>query len=1152
MKKKIKSSLAKTVTLGVSAATVVTMLPVNAMAMEKVPASLEETQSQETAKPAVVNEATIENANKAVDDTVAAITDAVKAVDALGDVIKAVADAKSALAGVDGVSLGGVSDSIENAQNAADKVADSMTAASDAEAQVLELVNKSEDINITLKLAISTNLEALRKATTVEEAVAAYDVLVKAIGSAKEQMGNASADYDKLVEKYGTVIDEAKEADDVFAGEIADAGEKISSALSAIKAAEEKVEALIEVLETAQNDRAELIKSYEEKVAALEKDIKEKEEEKKAAEDEKIVADDAVDAQNEVVKAAEEALKTAQEEAKKASQDVKTAEENMNANKIALDILEKEKAVQDANKVDYDKLDNLFMAIFQNYYVPYIIKPAEGSNVEFTSNKFTKFSEDKKNYYSFKIDGKEYFYNYVVDKKTRELVIFEKTAHEEIISSEVPARYVYVGENTSIELSEAQYKQALDDNIIYVRDGKSYYLLPGTDNIYKFDKADNQTVSGEKKSDVYDVTGKTTTTTADVTTTTYESASISSKGDVFASEEDARADAGSKLAKGDKDLNISISKTEEYTAEAQVSYAAKYTMVIQLEGYKVKRGNNWKDYSDIDKDFEKEAGKYAEDVKVICNAPAVKKTKDNWLFDDEYTFTGGTVTITFSRCKEEINYSLWNNITDFFNRGKVEKAVKENLNAQGKIDIDFNSFNWNGKTADVTVTDGSTVKAEGKGSTKEEANKAALAAAKANSGNKEREAERKNGMLSALSWKNGCVFSTEYVFTKENVNKVSLTDTKYGYSATYNKQVVTVEKDVVILKTLQKAVELEYIDKVPAVTKTVYLNDKYNADEDCFYEFSDEAFRAFLKKGSDSKDAYEAALKAKETADKKVEDLADKLKDEKDIASEKEKDAKEAGDKLQKVIDNLDDLMKDKEQAEKDLEAAKKTTDYSDAINKAKAAMSSIAASKESIDALAKEVDGSLSPRINSAELIALNALMEVDVEKFEFNKDDFNKTTDDISDLDDIRDDKLAELNKADDTATDDTVTDDTATDDTVTDNTVDETVNVDNADEIDNADNTGNVNENVTDTETPDEEIDDNQKVVEIEDNEVPTSAIEDDENEIVEIEDNEVPLANPASKSSRNMMWMLAIPVVGVAAFGIYLIAKKKKEEEEETES
>ena len=38
MKKKIKSSLAKTVTLGVSAATVVTMLPVNAMAMEKVPA----------------------------------------------------------------------------------------------------------------------------------------------------------------------------------------------------------------------------------------------------------------------------------------------------------------------------------------------------------------------------------------------------------------------------------------------------------------------------------------------------------------------------------------------------------------------------------------------------------------------------------------------------------------------------------------------------------------------------------------------------------------------------------------------------------------------------------------------------------------------------------------------------------------------------------------------------------------------------------------------------------------------------------------------------------------------------------------------------------------------------------------------------------
>ena len=1211
MKRRVKKSLAKTMTVGVSAMTVATMLPVNSFAMDNNENDIDTVGNQEAAGSVAVKEETVSTAYEAVSDCVSAIADAVSAIDGLDGVAESITAARNDLAGTDSASLEGISEDIKDAKNAADEVADLIATASFTESDILKLINQSGNINTILKKAINTNLDALKNATTLEEAEDAYNVLAAAISAAKSGMEAVKEDYADLIDKYDESVNGAYEADDNYAAALEAAKTKISDAIEALKTSGENLDALLAVLSETQTDRDNTIKDYTGKLAELDALIEAKEEEKTPIDITKTAAESELAELKTEADELEADLDEAKSEAAAAEQDLKDAQAEMDANAIALDILNKEKAVQDASRIDYNKCDALFMAIFQNYYVPYVIKPAEGSKVEFTSDKFVKFSDDSLNYYVFKIDGKEYFYNYVVDKKTRELVIFEKTEHDEIVTGAVPAKYVSIGNNTTIEMSEADYVKALNDGTVYEKDGKSYVLLDTSEVKEEFVKADNQTVSETDVDVVYDKNGKTTTTIGSVTTTTYDSTNIASNGDVFASEAAAREDAAGKLVAGDKNLDIKITKTEEYTATASAEYTSTYKLTLDLTGYKVKRGNKWKNYSDVADDFKDKIEDYCQDAKVVCTGASAKKTKDNFLFDDEYEYTKGTLTIEFSRINEQCDYSTWDNIVDVFNKNKTQKAVEEHLAAEGKVNIDFRSFNWNFMTAKVTVTDGKSVTAAGKGNTADAAKKAALAAVTNSLGDSQREAQRKKEILAAAGWSKNAVFTTSYTEKNSAAKDVKLTNTKYGYTATYDKINVTTKKDVVLKKVFQSAAELSYEAEIPAVTKKVYRNDKFFANEDCFYEFSDEAFRSFLAEGTASKEAYDSAVDNKTSADSEVERLTTAVSEAKKAVSEKSDELEAITEKYNKATEELDELKAKREEIKGKLADAEASADYSDAIEKVKAAKSEIADADAAVLNLSNEVNDCSESKIDSSEMLALNALIAADKVNYEMIQSAFEDTSDVMDEIDEILDNKKSELTKTDDAddtdAKDDDVTDDTdAKDDDVTDDTdvkdddvtddtdakdddasdativnpapvspapvnptpdsdtsdTDSTDNTDNTVNtnvvVDNtantnvaADNTANTNVVVDNTDNTTTNNTAPQEIVEIEDNEVPLSSLtdkKDDSEEIVSIDENEVPLANVASPASKNMWWLLAIPVVGVVTFGFFMFFKKKKEKEE----
>lgn len=561
-------------------------------------------------------------------------------------------------------------------------------------------------------------------------------------------------------------------------------------------------------------------------------------------------------------------------------------------------------------------------------------------------SRFTKFSDDKRNYitvtYTFN-DGttKKVYYNYCLEEegeyKNKGLIIFEKT-FEDVLLEEAQEAHYEGGDQTyekeTVEKNATSTGQ-LDENT--GKDWDGGYVLDENGNYHR-KTADGTTENNEAYYDendklieqevFYDNNGKlkgsveindvtyelsldengniVKTVRGKVTEISYTQASFTSGDKTYATEEEARkaAKENSTLQEGDilNATDIDVVKNTSYTSEA--TYVSKFEVTIDLTGMQKTKGNLALDNSASDaksdmvketkKNLQKVLGDAYEIIATNSKDVSVKKTKDeDWFGEDTYTATG-SVTFTFV-AKEStlsVKYSTVDQLKDWIKPGAplkdaaVAKAKAEIEQKNGFYD-DFDWFNWNFKTSDVTYYgDSVSTTATDKYATQEEAAQAAKAKAQSevNDVTKNAELAKVTEKITGRFGKTAAVSAS--IRTDKNGNELIRTKedtvTDYSYEANYLKSSKTVKEKELLSTTLWNAEQLTFVDAKEAQwEKNRPTNANYAKGNILLDQYKDQAYRDFVDNGAARYTAYEKLRKeaeAAKAAEQKAAEEVEKLK----------------------------------------------------------------------------------------------------------------------------------------------------------------------------------------------------------------------------------------------------------------------------------
>lgn len=1069
MKKKVTRSVLKAMTIGISAMAASSF---TAMAKEAGEGNIEGENPGALAETETGNldEATKE-ASDATNEAAKSENTVIDGVDSTKDTTDGIKEAnkefdEEANSETDGIKTNDAAASVDNAKNA---ISDAETAGEDTKKAVDSAASNADittdiasDVDVIVSDAqakIDENIDAIKKASTVEEANAAYSNIEAVVAETDTKFAAAQADFDAAKLNYDAALNAAALADAEYGNAVAKANDELEAAAANLENVKSKAGVLQSELEEAQ-------KAYEEAVAKAKQAMDEAEAAKKTAEDAVKAAEnakndaesklDAAKKDKEAAEAERDAALKAKEEAEKA---IKAAEAAKEANASAIKILEAEAEYLSSSK-SWDDSDKLFKVIMQEYYVPNVIGVEEGSTVTY-SDKFYKDKNDKYNYYVFTItdkagNSKDYYYNY--KKENDELIIFEKVLGKEVIKEAEEEKFIVAVDGVvKVEMTKDEFDAAISACKIFKKDGEFYYFNgQKTENVYV--KSDETTVISDQRTDTtYEDGKKIETTTGTVTKTTYEETDISSDGDIYNSKSDALNAAKSNLATGDKNFTISYSSTTSEDAQAIVSYISVYSTVVDLNGVKEMHGNNWKDYKGGEKDIRDDIVSTLNDNGYYVLSSAVsgkatgKKTVDNkasftnWFPDDEYTYSSGSVTVQYVKLADldETSYSTWDVIKNLFNGGKTKEQKIQELRDSGYDIADWESFNWNFITADVKLVKYQDAKGTGFDSDISDNSATAQNLAKKDAVNTAKDTVKQdaasvNSSVKSLIAKN-CnktitkVTTTGTAKTAVNGSNVTTADasitsakktTKYGYSASYDKKKVDVKKNVTISTAEYAADKVTYVPEVPEESRTVYKNDNYdnyvknrkeNRSGISLFEYQDETFRAFLKLGTESINDYEAAKNAKKDAEDAI-DAANKKIDAADLDVAAKKDI---ADKAAYDLDEANKAAKAKEDelaaAKGSYDAALKATNYSELIKLVDKAKDDINTAKEKVDALKQALEGLKKTTLNKDMIDALGAQLSVAEADFEKAKEKYDNAKKQIEDAKKALQDKLGEFDLAD-----------------------------------------------------------------------------------------------------------------------------------------
>ncbi|MDO5126890.1 MAG: hypothetical protein Q4D54_03975 [Eubacteriales bacterium] len=1144
MKKQVTKKVVKAMAIGVSALAASSVSAMTSMANDK----------NETTDD-LAEETASEKVNSAVDEANSAVTDAKESGDALitgiettDGVDDAVTDSKDAFneeANVEAEDKTLAGDAVNEADkqvdNAIDAAGDTEAAMKDADSKADaagDAADQAADAVSGAQADIDAYIEAIQNATTIEDANAAYDNVKNAVSSAQTAVSDAKKTYDEAKADYDAAILAATKADEDYQAAVAAAQAELDAALENLADVQDKGEALQEELEKAQD-------AYQAAVDAAQAAYDKAEADKKAAEE-------ALNAADQAWKDADKKLTSAKQACEDADQKLKETEALLLANKGAIDIWEQEKVVQNGKQNNYTEADKLFDLIIKNYYVPNIIGADADSKVvygEKGDSKFTKFSDDKLNYYKLTITDKdgnvqELYLNYKFESDKKNLIIFKKVPTQVVTEEGHDEQYV-AADGSGLVISLKEYDEALGKWIIQI-DEASYALDLSSENVtFEEDLKENQQTANvesgsEVKGDKVVITEK-----GDVITTEYDNKTIESEKE-YASKTQAQAAADKVVADqvkdGDKNVNIDITTNvgkEVYDAEAEVSFVTKLTSTINFGGYVT----DYMSHIASPKDKVQEAVESLLEKSgyhVFSSAWSKDTTttkKDKKWNETKYEFKKGSLTVEYaSGGTSEVDFStldwvsdLWDSIFHSDKQSKEQEIKKEYLEKKNIEIIDFSSWNWNFTEADITYLNHSNAKGsceDAETQAKAEQNAKQNAISDANSQALKATTSATQLLLNAFNKGVNTTYTNYFMY--EGSNKLDVSDVSdvkvkkdkeadtFNYKITFDKMSQTTESDVVLKITEFDAKLLLHEDAVEDKMTTIYTNDNYDKyignEKDAsgidLFEKTDKDFRDFLNNAEKVIKENEQAIADKAAADEELQ-----------VAQADESSKKQALGTAQNVFRGASEEY---DKAKSALEAAKNATNYEELIVLAKKTNMDVATAKAKVELLKKAVDEMKESNIDSSIVTFMEAKLQVAEEKYNQAKDKADGLEDIVDDAKDLLDEKINDLTP-----------DAPTTPNVPTAPAQPTTTIVDNATPL--AQNPVADNTQVADEEAP----------VVIEDAEVPLAegATEEKSGDVT-IEDGEVPLIDFDSDDDEKMSWWWLLIVAALGGTGYEMYRKHKK--------
>lgn len=561
--------------------------------------------------------------------------------------------------------VGKTMDRIEEASDAAEKTDAALEEADQKAEEANTIADDAKKEQQEAKDAFDDATDKIDSATTIEDAQNAYNQATGIVGDAQTAYETAKADYDSKVAEYNKALDELKTAQATYDAAVAAASTEATAAAANLAAVQQKAEEL-----------------------------------QKAAEDAKAAIPELTDAQ-----------------------------------KAALEIIALEKERAEDTSTNWRKEDELFKVILKNYYMPELIR---GKLVDC---KWTWNQKDDKNYCEVTYtdvagDPHTVYLNYKLNDTRDDLVIFEKA--EEVVSYDVKSSDGSLAFNINAENFPLDQLKNNQDTATYENNGVEYTIVNVDGQYYVVNTAsgkgtadysdkDKYQISGEEKITYSVVDGKLIKTVKqNVSEITYTDASLSSDksyDNVKDAEEALAKEKAALEAKGDKDIETSMSATA--TADVTVSQKTTFTTTIDLskieiamdaialDGDKREQKNAQKAANELLKQFLNQDALravlgegYTIDGINAANAGVnsvdkYKNTSGRWVdgLRDKASYTGvfyGTVVITYSKVEtassDSVKLDKTNevNATDNQSLEELKKTAETAAinNAQSKLNAE--------------------------------------------------------------------------------------------------------------------------------------------------------------------------------------------------------------------------------------------------------------------------------------------------------------------------------------------------------------------------------------------------------------------------------------------------------------------------------
>ena len=740
------------------------------------------------------------------------------------------------------------------------------------------------------------------------------------------QAGNEADDVD-------TIVTEAKEIADKAVEDVNAQTENIKNATT-IADANAAYDAAEAVVEQAKTDFEAKKAEYETAKAEYEAAVA------KVAEYEKAYNDAVAAAAGNAEDAAAE-LDAAKTAAAELESKVTVAKEAVDASAAgAMRIATAEKDTQDDGSLNWRNEDVLFKAIMEEYYLP----RAGYKNAEVVDEKIYSGSKHNYNYFTVEYENEngetvKAYFNYKLGESNSaeaEMQIFVKR-EVEIFGGEFDQ---YVDADGNVKDIEAGLN---DGSLVAIIDGD------GNTTYYETNEGTSQTIIesstitststtdvtvSEQTTETYKIdetTGKLVKeVTADVTTVTYTGKSFTSDVDYAT---DAERDAAAEAKKAE--LNIAEGKEVEVveTQDTTTTYVATGTYIPTFTetvtvNQEIESGE-WVDVFDTI-DSQSEAKEYVYDQKLgqyyneeeyyiiedsnnLSVSMTAEERENIYLFgykvgervtDDSDYLVSGTASVTYAKVtKKSVNKdtfgAIWDDITSWFGGAsaneKIEKAVKEAIEAAGGIFVKADWADWDWNKATVYYVEGVAVE----GSEKDTA-----ANAESNLNSVAQAQAKKNGADGVYNVKS----ETEKIDT-----------TTYSYEINYYEETSTeTESKVVATETYANAETLEgqIIQNLNYINKNFVFNQIGNEDYRAFVDNAKNLtakYERLLKEAMAADDAVEAAQAKVDALQDAIADMEGKVNNEKALAelAGQLADAEGVLTEAQKNYDSLQDLMKE-------------------------------------------------------------------------------------------------------------------------------------------------------------------------------------------------------------------------------------------------